>query len=151
MCASTYVRKVPLDLNFTDVCVQKATFVAIVMLPSSSLVLASFCPVQALQMLARNMYRKQLHVTFIEMLPSSLFVLASFYPVHAYKCSQTTCNEQHACELHSLKENACEQHLFRAICSRATSSKYFVHELNSLRAKRFRTICLKSKLIANYE
>ena len=56
--------------------------ILIVMLLSSSLVLASFCPVHALQMFATRA-DLELHVTFIVMLPSSLLVLASFHPVHA--------------------------------------------------------------------
>ena len=43
--------------------------------------LASFCPVHALQMLAMRA-DLQLHVTFIVMLPSSFLMIASFYPVH---------------------------------------------------------------------
>ena len=80
---------------------QKAT-ILIGMLPSSSLVLASFCLVHALQMLATSA-DLQLHVAFIVMLPSSLLVLASFYPVHAL---QMLANEQLARELHSLRKKA---------------------------------------------
>ena len=63
-------------------CRKRLHAILIGMLPSSLLVLASFCLVHALQMLATRA-DLLLHVAFIVMLPSSLLVLASFYPVHA--------------------------------------------------------------------
>ena len=71
-----------------------------------------------------------------------------------YKCLQTTCNEKLAKYVASYthqEKNTCKQHLFRAICSQATKKEDFVDKQNSLRAKRSRTICLKSKLLANYQ
>ena len=105
------------------------------MLFSSLLVLASFCLVHALQMLATRA-DLQLHVAFILMLPSSLLVLASFYPVHSLQmlANYVLVMINLLASYTRLEKSACKQHLFRANCSRATSNEYFVHELKSLRA-----------------
>ena len=74
---------VPLVLTLQiHACRKRLHTVLIGMLPSSLLMLASFCLVYALQILATRA-DLQLHVAFIVMLPSSLLMLASFYPVHA--------------------------------------------------------------------
>jgi len=72
----------PLIFNLQiHACRKRLHAVLIGMLPSSSLVLVSFCLVHALQMLAARA-DLQLHVAFIVMLPSSLLVLTSFYAMH---------------------------------------------------------------------
>ena len=89
------------------------------MLPSSSLVLASFCLVHALQMLATRA-DLQLHVAFIAMLPSSLLVLASFYPVHALQMlanyvQRATCSRATLVEKKAPASNTCSEQIARVL------------------------------------